>query len=142
MTKAERILELRRDHPLLPATAIAHQVGVSVPYVSGVLRRGAPPARKGSVRPLIEHLARETGLTGRQIATRLGCSKDYAEYVAQSVWAENKSGGGDNTVPKFAHHEDHLDRVRAGGGFCWLSESRGPKGHVAICLPINWPEIA
>jgi len=102
----------------------------------------AAPTKKGSARPLIEHLARTTSLNCRQIAQRVGCSTDYAEFIARAVRNGGRVAGPDATVPKFAHHDRHVAAVMAQGGFCAFSEPPGARSAIAVCLPMIWPEAA
>lgn len=42
--------------------------------------------------------------------------------------------------PRFARDEVHVAAVLAQGGFCALSETRVGKHHMALRLPLVWPE--
>jgi hypothetical protein len=54
---------------------------------------------------------------------------------ARRGFDEPLSGGSDETVPKFAHHDRCIAALEANGGYLSLSERRTARGHV-ISLPL------
>jgi hypothetical protein len=148
MSLSKDILALRANDGEITAAAIALAVGCSHVYVARVLRRAAglekARPRRLAIKHTIVHLARTTRLWGRQIALEVGCDPRYAELVSSTIRAELRgevSERGDLSTPKFANNDGHVALVMSGGGFCALSERRGPRGHVVVCLPVTWPGV-
>lgn len=78
----------------------------------------------------------EAGVGHDDAAARLKltatASTKFRGYWHASKGAPSTAG----VMPAFAHCDDHVAAVMALGGFPRLSERRGPKGHVAVCLPL------
>lgn len=146
MSTAKRVLALYDADGDLSADEIAKAVGCTRVYAARVLRGAAglvvAKPRQSAIKHRISELARTTGLSGRAIAEQVGCDPRYAELVSSTARAELRGDfaqRGDKSTPKFAHDDEHVAAVMREGGFCALSERHGPRGHVAVCLPMIWP---
>lgn len=149
MSTAKRVLALHEADSDLSPDDLAAAAGCTSVYAARVLRRAAglevSRPRESAVKHRISELARTTGLSGRAIAEQVGCDPRYAELVSSTARAEVRGDfaqRGDKSTPKFAHDDEHVAAVMREGGFCALSERHGPRGHVAVCLPMVWPRGA
>jgi hypothetical protein len=78
---------------------------------------------------------RARGIATTAAALQAGISGSYGEYLEGLRRRETLGGGGDETAPKFAHHDRCVAALIAAGGYDRLSEKLTPGGHVA-CLPL------
>ncbi len=78
---------------------------------------------------------RARGIATAAASVQAGISGGYGEYLEGLRRRETFGGGGDETAPKFAHHDRCVAALIAAGGYDRLSERLTPNGHVA-CLPL------
>ena len=82
---------------------------------------------------------RQSGTQASRACAQLGLTDVQAARMERQLRRRVAAGIGDDQLPKFARHGDHVRAVMAQGGFWALSERRVGGDGLVVCLPLVPP---